>query len=110
MEIQSLEVYSSESNYAIIKPPGRHFPGCVIQGDSLSILCRKVQGIAEAAKRGDMQNPDFLDDVKDLNNALIGRIIHYQQVLAQHGIALPFGRPFTGADLFPVTLEDETVE
>ena len=38
MEVQPLEVYATDSNYAVVRPPGRHYPCSVIQGDSLSIL------------------------------------------------------------------------
>ena len=35
MDMQPLEVYAADSNYAVVKPPGRHYPGAVIQGDGL---------------------------------------------------------------------------
>jgi len=38
MMIVELEVYSEASNQAVIKAPGRQFPGIVVQGDSLSLL------------------------------------------------------------------------
>lgn len=107
MEIESLEVYARDSNYAIIKPPGRNYPGCVIQGDSLSILCESATQIAKAVKHGDTKSEDFLDNVESLNNALIGRLLHYQQVLAAHGISLPYGRPITADDRIKLLPEDE---
>jgi len=36
MERKEVEVLSEASNYAVIRMPGRHFPGYVVQGDSLS--------------------------------------------------------------------------
>lgn len=38
MERKELEVFSEASNYGIVRMPGRQFPGCVVQGDSLSIM------------------------------------------------------------------------
>ena len=52
MEIKQIEVYSELSNYGIVRMPGRHFPGAVIQGDSLHILCRHACSIVEGAIEG----------------------------------------------------------
>jgi predicted RNase H-like HicB family nuclease len=38
METKPVEIFSEASNFAIVRVPGRQFPGCVVQGDSLSIL------------------------------------------------------------------------
>ena len=46
MEVQPLEVYADDSNYAVVKPPGRRYPGAVIQGDTLRHLCGLAVGIA----------------------------------------------------------------
>jgi hypothetical protein len=106
MKIQSLEVYSHVSNYAVIKPPGRNYPGCVIQGDSLAILCQMAKTIATFAQSGDTSSKDFQENVQELANSLIHRILHYQEILAQHGIDLPYTRPFSEADLVHVTADD----
>jgi hypothetical protein len=110
VEIEPLEVYSRDSNYAIIKSPGRNFPGCVIQGDSLAILCRAAQLIALAVETGHTDDQDFRDTVEDLNNALVGRIMHYQEVLAEHGMSLPYSVPFTEEDVVRWTVDDDDTE
>src|SRR5690349_8688111 len=106
MEIESLEVYSRDSNYAVIKPPGRKFPGCVLQGDSLSILCGLSKNIANFIKGSGIQDEEFLGDVQELNQLLVGRILHYQRVLTEHGIEYPHVYPFTENDI--VTLLPDT--
>ena len=107
MEIESLEVYARDSNFAIIKPPGRNFPGCVIQGDSLAYLCRRVRRIVTAVAAGRTADEDFRDDVQELNDGLIERILHYQAVLAKHGIGLPYPGAFTPEDLVVQPSEDD---
>ena len=92
METIPLEVYSADSNYAVIKPPGRDYPGAVIQGDSLSILCKTAKSVAEKAKARQFDDKDFLYDLQDLLHSLLGRLAHYQQVLVEHGIDLPYSR------------------
>jgi hypothetical protein len=52
VDIEPLEVYSRDSNYAVIKPPGRNFPGCVRRDQGLGSItthpwlmeCRHLRG------------------------------------------------------------------
>ena len=64
MRIEPLEVYSRTTNSAIIKPPGRQFPGVVIQGDSLSILCGVAKNMAIKIRDGKTDHPDFPYEVE----------------------------------------------
>src|SRR5262245_33936650 len=52
MEKLELEVYSQATNQAIVKMPGRRYPGLVIQGDSMSGLADRAESIFERAKSG----------------------------------------------------------
>lgn len=90
MEMKPLEIYSEESNYAIVRMPGRNLPGCVVQGDSLAILCRSAKRIAARIKEKGIDDEELLGEVEDLNNSLLDRLLHYQQVLQQHGLNLPY--------------------
>lgn len=98
-----LEVYSTEINYAVIKTPGRHFPGAVIQGDSLSILCRSAQRIAEAVRDKKTDDEEFPAEVEYLLHSLFDRLRHYQYVLQQHGLKLPYFPPVTDANFIKLT-------
>jgi len=99
MEVQPLEVYAADSNYAVVKAPGRQFPGCVIQGDTLRRLCGLAVSIAGRVRDRAPEDDVFLGDLQDLTELLVGRLLHYQQVLAAHGISLPYSRPVTEADM-----------
>lgn len=107
MQREEIEVYSCDSNYAIVTPPGRNFPGCVIQGDSLSVLCRLTLGLVKAVKQDRADTEEFRSDLEDLNNALVGRLLHYQQVLAAHGLELPYCPAFSDSDFVRFTAADE---
>ena len=107
MEIEPLEVFARDSNYAVIKPPGRHYPGCVIQGDSLAILCRMAKNIAEFARTIEINDEDVLENIQELNNSLVGRLLHYQEVLSRHGIDFPHVHPFAATDLVQLLPEDD---
>lgn len=42
MHVEPVEIYSDLSNGAIMRHPGRRFPGVLIQGDSLYLLCDRL--------------------------------------------------------------------
>ena len=108
MEIESLEVYSRDSNYAVIKPPGRTYPGTVVQGDSLGNLCRNALRIVQYIESGDTKSNELLGEVEDLTNALVDRMLHYQNVLKLHGIDFPHVPPFSDSDLVRLVDEDNS--
>jgi hypothetical protein len=99
MIVKSLEVYAQGSNCAVVKPPGRKFPGCVIQGDSLRHLCGLAVSVAERVRDRTPQDEEFMGDLQELVHRLVGRLLHYQQVMQAHGIKLPYSRPLTEAHL-----------
>lgn len=88
MEIKSVEVFSEATNYGIVRMPGRQFPGCVIQGDSLSILLAGAREVLErVAGSGD---EELVGCAEDLVEKLQSHLDHYQQVMRAHEIPLPF--------------------
>jgi hypothetical protein len=90
MDHKELEVFSEECNYGIVRMPGRHFPGCVLQGDPLSILLRcaeQAYAIALVTK-----NSDLIDEIESLKESLKNRLQHYEQVLEAHVMDLPYAR------------------
>jgi hypothetical protein len=100
IEVQPLEVYATDSNYAVVKPPGRQFPGTVVQGDSLRHLAGLAAGVAHWFRDcGPTDDPDVLGDVQELAELLVDRLVHYQRVLHAHGIGLPYSQPLTEADI-----------
>ena len=106
MQVMPLEVYATESNLAIIKPPGRKFPGCVVQGDSLSVLCHSAVAIARHAKDGTTSGQDCRYHIELVANSLLRRIVHYQTVLRAHGIEIPYSGEFSEADFVTLSQPD----
>lgn len=88
MERIELDVFSQESNYGIVRMPGRSFPGCVIQGDSLAILLRTVMRVLDRVSR--VGDEELVDDVGDVVESLRDRLQHYESVLSEHSIQLPY--------------------
>lgn len=79
-EPQYAELLSSGHNYAVVQLPERRYPGVVVQGDSLAIICE----LLDAAVAGDA---DAVAEVKaDLDEVLRW----YLAVLEQRSIDPPF--------------------
>jgi hypothetical protein len=111
MKLVELEVFSDTPNHAVIGVPGRRFPGSVIQGDSLSILCSEAKELSESIRASGLQDEELLYLAQEHQQKLLGRLLHYQQVLAEHGIPLPYGQPAQPSDLVVLvteTLDDES--
>ncbi|MFI4852939.1 MAG: DUF6959 family protein [Gimesia chilikensis] len=83
-----VEIYADTSNYAVMRHPGRNFPGALIQGDSLSILCKSADAVRRELDRGDLE--EALGELEDLRELLWGRLEHYRAVLEDHQFQLPF--------------------
>jgi hypothetical protein len=93
VEAKLLDVFAEDSNFGIVRMPGRSYPGCVVQGDSLFILWKAARHVVEAVRSGATGDEEFRRAVEDLHNALLDRLLHYQQVLQREGLDLPYVRP-----------------
>jgi len=90
MNRQELEVYSDKTNQAIVRMPNRTFPGIVLQGDSLSCIFWKAMAILEELDSGDLAMAR--QDALSLAEGIQSDIEHYEQVLGQQGVDLPYDR------------------
>ena len=88
MRTADLEIYADQTNAAVVRHPGRRFPGVLVQGDSLYALCTQADRACAAAK-GKL-DPGAYDELNALRDALWGYLTHYKSVLGQHQIPLPF--------------------
>lgn len=89
MEIQDHETVAQlmtpPHNYAVVQLPNRKHPGVVFQGDSLSIL-RKRLAAAEQASVGTAVH----DDVAQIREGLDSVLRSYIRVLSERNMQLPF--------------------
>lgn len=86
MRSENVEILSDMTNAAIMRHPGRIFPGVLVQGDSLYLLCQRADSACTEVGEG---RPGY-DELDDLRVALWGYLNHYKATLAEHGIELPF--------------------
>ncbi|MGW1888365.1 DUF6959 family protein [Streptomyces sp. NPDC001970] len=88
MERVEAELFTDGGNNAVVRLPGRRFPGVLIQGDSLSILRSDVAEVVEAFDRGDVAEARETAGLllADLDALLAG----YSAALKAHEIPLPY--------------------
>lgn len=89
MHTADVEIYSDQTNAAVLRHPGRRFPGVLIQGDSLYALCVQADDACASAK--EKLDADAYGELNHLRNALWGYLNHYKSVLVEHKLPLPFG-------------------
>lgn len=88
MRRQEVEVLSDQSNAVVIRHPSRHFPRCLIKGDSLYSL---LQSLAVVHSEVDILSEEAAGELRDVVESLSELMLHYRATLLSHGIALPFG-------------------
>lgn len=91
MHKAEVEIFSDASNFAIMRHPGRKFPGSLIQGDSLYALYLCADRARHLLLHTDPAAA--LEEVSALHEELLQRLNHYKQTLNDHGIELPFVEP-----------------
>lgn len=102
MNDEPAEVLDTSPNQAVVRTPGRRFPGVVIQGDTLSNLARSAIYVAQWLRPRQSAGDPVRDAAQTLLNGLAGRLLHYERVLAEHGIELPYPSPMEKRELEPV--------
>lgn len=105
MKKVEIELYSDVGSSAIFRVPERRFPGVVLQGDTLSILHANSKLLSTRLKDLDVQDDELLYIAQELQEQLLGRLLHYQQTLAAHGIELPYICTVTPSDLVSLVTE-----
>jgi hypothetical protein len=91
MRVEPVEIYSDQTNSAVMRHPGRRFPGVLVQGDTLYTLCHRVDAACQGADR---EQPGY-DELNELRNGLWDLLSHYKMVLGEHGLPLPFSEQNT---------------
>ena len=86
MRVESVEIYSDDTNAVIIRHPGRKFPGFLFQGDTLYLLCLQADEICTLIGPG----ATGFDEANELRNKLWSALNHYKSTLDQHSLPLPF--------------------
>ncbi|WP_333738139.1 DUF6959 family protein [Streptomyces sp. IBSBF 2806] len=88
MERTEAELFTDGGNDAVVRLPGRRFPGVLVQGDSLHNLRGDVAEVVEACERGDVDEArDSASLLLENLDALLG---WYEAALSEHEISRPY--------------------
>ncbi|MGW8566108.1 DUF6959 family protein [Isoptericola sp. NPDC055881] len=90
MERVEVELFSDPGNDAVVRMPGRRFPGVLIQGDSPHELRENVQASLELVTGRRIS--DARDELQALVAQLDKSLDRYEAALAAHRLPLPFRR------------------
>ncbi|KJK57621.1 DUF6959 family protein [Saccharothrix sp. ST-888] len=88
MERIDAELFDAGGNDAIVRLPGRRFPGVLIQGDSLMILRESLAEVQELCVNG--ETADALEALAYTLEELDGRLERYRVACAAHGMNVPW--------------------
>jgi hypothetical protein len=88
MERVEAELFTDGGNDAVVRLPGRRFPGVLIQGDSLHILRTDMAEVVEACERGDLVEAG--ESAGLLLASLDGLLTRYSTALERHEIKRPY--------------------
>lgn len=107
MALITLNVLSEQSNHAVVQLPARQFPGSVVQGNSLAILCSEAKEISQRLLQTGCTDEDLLYLAQEHQEKLLARLLHYQEVLAAHGIPLPYSAAAEPSDFVALVADGD---
>ena len=85
----TFDLFSTPTNNAVLRMPGRAYPGVLVQGDTLAALvetAREIQSLMPVGAR----DSDLADRVCDIRKRLEGMLSWYEQSLSDAGLTLPY--------------------
>jgi predicted RNase H-like HicB family nuclease len=88
LRIEPVEIYSDATNAAVLRHPGRRFPGVLVQGDTLHEMLRKATRLVAIASGALPEDEKF--ELAELHEHLAELVAHYKRTLAEHNLPLPF--------------------
>lgn len=88
MEHIEAELFTDGGNDAVVRIPGRRFPGVLMQGDSLHILRSDVAELLKACERGDLA--EARDSAGLLLADLDALLARYETALNENAIPRPY--------------------
>ena len=82
------ELFTDGGNNAVVRLPGRRFPGVLVQGDTLSQLRADLAEVQKALSDGDTN--EARDSLAFALRDLDGWLERYIRALEEHGMPVPF--------------------
>lgn len=89
--MQSVEILDSSSNAVVAKHTDRVYPGILLQGDTLRIILDDIEELQEHLMAKDISSAEEISSA--LQKRFINLLSHYELVLEQHDLSLPYSNP-----------------
>ena len=89
MSAEDPKLLSHIPNSGIVQLPGRHFPGIVMQGDTLFMVLNHARFLLGELKRQREEERYF--EVLNFAEQLQDQLLHYERTLHNLGMPLPYG-------------------
>lgn len=86
--METVQLLSPAKNFAVVKLPGRQFPGVVFQGDSLHAKFKEVQTLKQLLSNGAVD--ELAEGIGALHEEFQELVSWYEEICALHGIGLPY--------------------
>ncbi|MFC3572932.1 DUF6959 family protein [Streptomyces yaanensis] len=88
MQRVEAELFTDGGNDAVVRLPGRRFPGVLIQGDSLHTLRSDLAEVMEACERGELA--EARESAGLLLADLDAILTRYAAALEEYGVPRPY--------------------
>ena len=89
--MNEIEILDSSSNAVVAKYSERNYPGLLLQGDTLRIVLDNLNELREELDAKDVSAAKEISD--ELCNQFLSLLIHYEKILKDHNLALPYTNP-----------------
>ena len=89
MKTMQVEIYSDASNAAVMRHPGRNYPGVLVQGDTISNLASWLSRAVAETEATNCLSDEATEGLLYVHQVLSGLAEHYAAVVSEHGIRPP---------------------
>lgn len=89
-KMQEFEILSAESNCVIARYSGRHYPGVLIQGDTLRALLDDVEELIEEMDAQDLSSAKEV--ILNIQDRIADVLRYYEKTLDSEGCELPYAK------------------
>ena len=90
MQRVMIELFTEQSNNAILRLPEREFPGVLVAGDTLSTLANSANEVAQMAMGS--SSSELAAEAAHLAERLSDMLERYEAALGANGIRLPYSK------------------
>lgn len=86
--VKEFELLNDTTNAVVVRYIERNYPGLLIQGDTLKTFLDDVNELHIDAINGDLESVKDISSI--LQEKLIGLLVHYENIIEEHGYELPY--------------------